>query len=105
MLKNAYFLAKIGADTAENEQPKTSKIPAALRVVVRERGRDLELGLLADEEALHDVEPNRRPPLPGVQGCTRFKMQIQTTSKVPKYEVHRNRQKCRVKSQKSIYSM
>ena len=31
MLKNAYFLAKIGADTAENEQHFAEILPAARR--------------------------------------------------------------------------
>ena len=41
MLQNAYFLAKIGADTAENEQhladilPKTGNYPTTLRVSSR----------------------------------------------------------------------
>ena len=32
MLKNAYFLAKIGADTAENEQQFTEFLPIGRRV-------------------------------------------------------------------------
>ena len=45
MLQNAYFLAKIGADTAENEQhfaeifPKTASVAARLIVVRRARRR------------------------------------------------------------------
>ena len=46
MLQNAYFLAKIGADTAENEQhfaeilPKTGNYPSGED---REEGRDAAL--------------------------------------------------------------
>ena len=52
MLQNAYFLAKIGADTAENEQhfaeslPKTGNYPAhthAVRPAAGERARCREL--------------------------------------------------------------
>ena len=32
MLRNAYFLAKIGADRAENEQPFAEILPKTLRV-------------------------------------------------------------------------
>ena len=32
MLKNAYLLAKIGADTAENEQPSAEFLPIGRRV-------------------------------------------------------------------------
>ena len=45
MLQNAYFLAKIGADTAENEQhfaeflPKTGKLARALLALPAERHR------------------------------------------------------------------
>ena len=38
MLKNAYFLAKIGADTAENEQHFTEILPIGRRVADRCRG-------------------------------------------------------------------
>ena len=34
MLKNAYFLAKIGADTAENEQNLAEILPIGRRVAV-----------------------------------------------------------------------
>ena len=44
MLKNAYFLAKIGADTAENEQHFAEILPIGRRVAERafaaEKGRD-----------------------------------------------------------------
>ena len=42
MLPNAYFLAKIGADTAENEQPFAEILPIGRRVADRPSGRLLE---------------------------------------------------------------
>ena len=47
MLQNAYFLAKIGADTAENEQPfaeilpKTGNYPTGPGRALRARGAGL----------------------------------------------------------------
>ena len=38
MLKNAYFLAKIGADTAENEQHFAEMLPIGRRVADRRGG-------------------------------------------------------------------
>ena len=43
MLQNAYFLAKIGADTAENEQPLPKfcqKLATTLRVKTGRRGAE-----------------------------------------------------------------
>ena len=39
MLQNAYFVAKIGADTAENEQHSADETPAARRFVGRHAAR------------------------------------------------------------------
>ena len=64
MLQNAYFLAKIGADTAENEQhfaeilPKTGKmVVAALRSpLTRSFGRSRSVfDLLTDVENVRGV--------------------------------------------------
>ena len=38
MLQNAYFLAKIGADTAENEQHFAEILPIGRRVAAAKRG-------------------------------------------------------------------
>ena len=44
MLSNAYFLAKIGADTAENEQHFAENLPIGRRVAEPDRrGSDLLL--------------------------------------------------------------
>ena len=56
MLQNAYFLAKIGADTAENEQHFAEILPTdalwlAGRQAVREMQRMLVLAVLGVEEA------------------------------------------------------
>ena len=48
MLQNAYFLAKIGADTAENEQHFAEILPIGRRVADGESGSD------ADESRLPD---------------------------------------------------
>ena len=58
MLQNAYFVAKIGADTAENEQPSAEILPGVPEVpLVRElRGVGNEPGrrdLLARNFAEH----------------------------------------------------
>ena len=42
MLKNAYFLAKIGADTAENEQHFAEILPIGRRVADRCPGPEVE---------------------------------------------------------------
>ena len=44
MLKNAYFLAKIGADTAENEQHFAEILPIGRRVADRRDDADPERG-------------------------------------------------------------
>ena len=45
MLQNAYFLAKIGADTAENEQEFAEILPIDRRVTARQpRRRDVFVG-------------------------------------------------------------
>ena len=43
MLQNAYFLAKIGADTAENEQHFADILPIGRRVADRDGRLDLNL--------------------------------------------------------------
>ena len=64
MLQNAYFLAKIGADTAENEQhfaeilPKTGNQLAPQLDALRHGGARLGLVPRADRE--HDGEPPER---------------------------------------------
>ena len=50
MLQNAYFLAKIGADTAENEQHFAEILPIGRRVADRSRLQNVVAGL-----ELHDV--------------------------------------------------
>ena len=61
MLQNAYFLAKIGADTAENERnfaeimPKIGNYPSAVRFCFRCDGlRVVELRLPEEGRALED---------------------------------------------------
>ena len=52
MLQNAYFLAKIGADTAENEQHFAAILPIGRRVADRCRGLLLVLELVVVIEHL-----------------------------------------------------
>ena len=47
MLQNAYFLAKFGADTAENEQHFAEILPIGRRVADRARGAEHDLELVA----------------------------------------------------------
>ena len=69
MLQNAYFLAKIGADTAENEQhfaeilPIGRRVADRLRLVFRRRAV-LRLPGAPGEERLQAEAPGRRvrPP-------------------------------------------
>ena len=49
MLQNAYFLAKIGADTAKNEQHFAEILPIGRRVADRVRAGGTELSRLASE--------------------------------------------------------
>ena len=48
MLQNAYFLAKIGTDTAENEQHLAEFCQNGQRPYGSSRGRRRELGVLAE---------------------------------------------------------
>ena len=70
MLQNAYFLAKIGADTAENEQhfaeilPTLSDVAAAASVADRGRGRLLPGGP-RDVGVQHAERPARGEPAHG----------------------------------------
>ena len=55
MLKNAYFLAKIGADTAENEQHFAEILPIGSRLLKR-RVDEVELELRARRVAPEGLE-------------------------------------------------
>ena len=57
MLKNANFLAKIGADTAENEQHFAEKLP-----IGRQRGQPITAARLAQLLAVGVEEMNRVGP-------------------------------------------
>ena len=63
MLQNAYFLEKIGADTAENEQQFAEILPIGRRVADR-RGaaREARDGRVAEPLAV-------QAPEPGAQHC------------------------------------
>ena len=62
MLQNAYFLAKIGADTAENEQHFAEILPIGRRVA--DHGptdrRRVRAAVLPDAEAPAGQEPHHR---------------------------------------------
>ena len=57
MVENAYFLAKIGADTAENEQHFAEILPK------------LDLAHCPGERLDHHAEDNMNVLLEGVRGC------------------------------------
>ena len=70
MLQNAYFLAKIGADTAENEQHFAEICQKLTTTLLRrrrgearlERGQEVELRLLGHgPPRSHDVHPFHHP--------------------------------------------
>ena len=83
MLQNAYFLAKIGADTTENEQHFAEFLPKFRRMEVRphrtsapalRRRRGVRRGLLgrAREEARQGHGPHRTFLLAAVVFCGKF---------------------------------
>ena len=55
MLSNAYFLAKIGADTAENEQHFAEILPIGRRVADRDTTDELDRALPAGRPLRPDV--------------------------------------------------
>ncbi len=55
MLQNAYFLAKIGADTAENEQHFAEILPIGRRVADRPGRRGVAAGALAQVHLVRGV--------------------------------------------------
>ena len=65
MLQNAYFLAKIGADTAENEQHFAEILPIGRRVADR-RGA---LGGRRREDAVGPPRGDLGPRGPGLLGA------------------------------------
>ena len=90
MLQNAYFLAKIGADTAENEQHFAEILPIGRRVADRCRS---EVGLLSQLAPSAPVVPQQRLHLLGGRrfgaeskkleksgGCHREKTQCRRTA-------------------------
>ena len=67
MLQNAYFLAKIDADTAENEQ-HVAEICQKLATTLRVRGPDVEGGLEVPLRDGRRVHPRGRGYQPGSGG-------------------------------------
>ena len=75
MLQNAYFLAKIGADTAENEQPFAEILPKTGNYPTgedREEGREAALVEVA-VGAPHDGRAAGAPRRHRVVLCTFFR--------------------------------
>ena len=56
MLQNAYFLAKIGADTAENEQHFAEILPIGRRVADRCSPRERAVGAAREERPRVEAE-------------------------------------------------
>ena len=80
MLQNAYLLAKIGADTAENEQHFAENLPIGRRVVVRGLAADLYEAASAQQIEAQDLRGRGEQVLRGLDqvhalepcACTTF---------------------------------
>ena len=68
MLQNAYFLAKIGADTAENEQHFAEILPIGRRVADRCDGRPSDWRAVRVVLPLLAAATPRRSSPPGTPG-------------------------------------
>ena len=73
MLQNAYFLAKIGADTAENEQHFAENLPIGRRVAERQafdRSGDGEMSIMEITPLLKEL--GKAPALQAAGGGLRI---------------------------------